>query len=148
AAAFIGIMHTLNFYGDRGGSTLIEVHKFFVSGGLGFVTPFFILSGLVLAKTYQAKFADSISLQTWYGFVRARLIRLYPLHIMSMVGLLLITAFWQGKELVGKNSPHYIWSHLALIHAWGVNDKLTLNQDSWSISALFACYLIFPLLMW
>jgi peptidoglycan/LPS O-acetylase OafA/YrhL len=148
AAAFIGIMHTLNFYANRGGSTLIEVREFFVSGGLGFVTPFFILSGLVLAKTHQAKFANTISPQAWYAFVQARLIRVYPLHVMSMVGFLLITAFWQGKELVGKNSLHYLWSHLALIHAWGINDKLTLNQDSWSISALFACYLIFPLLAW
>jgi peptidoglycan/LPS O-acetylase OafA/YrhL len=37
-------------------------------------------------------------------------------------------------------------SHLALLHAWGLSDRWAWNYPSWSISAEWAGYLLFPFL--
>jgi peptidoglycan/LPS O-acetylase OafA/YrhL len=121
---------------------------FFAHGYLG-VDLFFVLSGFIITHVYLASMAvpnrQAVQIFLWH-----RLIRLYPVHVTVLAGLLIMVyvahAFhvqlnepdqWRGSSL--------IW-HLTLLHAWGVLEVAGWNQPSWSISAEWFAYLLFPLL--
>jgi peptidoglycan/LPS O-acetylase OafA/YrhL len=55
-------------------------------GDLG-VDVFFILSGYVLTYVYAGKLANSAA---YFGFIRARLARIYPLHLVTLCVLALM----------------------------------------------------------
>lgn len=100
---------------------------------------FFTLSGFVLAHVYSADFANKMSLRRNAAFLWARLARIYPLHLLSILLLLRLygqTSSYSGRALVlnllllqGPWLPHATW-----------------NPPSWSISAEWHAYLLFPVL--
>ena len=91
---------------------------------------------------------------------RARLARLYPLHLFMLLALLvlMITAravgHW-GGYLTYYDGPYhpdmslrgFILS-LFLVHGWNTMNGLTWNGASWFVSVEFALCLLFPLLLW
>ncbi|MCE7030215.1 acyltransferase family protein [Jiella avicenniae] len=108
---------------------------------------FFMISGFFITTRYRDKIGDFAS----YGrFMRGRAARLLPLHYV-------ITLFFAAIALYAwaKGAPHYPWrhnlealpAHLLLLHAFGVTDGLALNYPSWSISAEFFAYALFPLIV-
>ena len=114
-----------------------------------FVDFFFILSGFVIAYTYQ-------SMQTaaaFKTFLTKRFFRLYPLHVIM---LLLFVGVEIGKKVlaghVAINQPDNInnntftfFSNLLFLHSIklpGVTD-VSWNIPSWSISAEMIAYLVF-----
>lgn len=108
---------------------------------------FFMISGFFITTRYQARVGDLAS----YGrFMRARAARLLPLHYV-------ITLFFAAVALLAfaMGAPNYPWRHdfealpfhLLLLHALGTTDGLALNYPSWSISAEFFCYALFPLVL-
>lgn len=115
-------------------------------GYLG-VDLFFTLSGFVLAYNYGGRIVDATS----YGrFIALRLARLYPLHLatLAVVVGLVATANLTGLHLLSPKLhafDHHLLLHLLMIHAWGFETGLRYNQVSWSISAEFFAYLLFPL---
>jgi peptidoglycan/LPS O-acetylase OafA/YrhL len=116
-----------------------------------FVDFFFVLSGFVIAWNYGAR------LGTWADvrqFLVLRLGRLYPLHIF----VLALFVAWEGAKFVvgrlgpggpqafvGEYQPDTILSNVLLIQSLHVNDGLTWNGPSWSISTEFWAYVIFAL---
>ncbi|MBP0617944.1 acyltransferase [Jiella sp. KSK16Y-1] len=105
---------------------------------------FFMISGFFITIRYRDRVGDLAS----YGrFMRARAARLLPLHYA-------ITAFFAVVALAAfvVDAPHYPWArdlaalpfHISLLHAHGFTDGLALNYPSWSISAEFFCYALFP----
>ena len=112
-----------------------------------FVDFFFVLSGFVIMHTYGARIA------TWrdYGsFLRKRLARVYPLHLATLAIFCLI-----GVSVVALNipvrdrsffDPSLVPANLLLVQAWGITDHAGLNIPSWSISAEWFLYLLFPVL--
>jgi peptidoglycan/LPS O-acetylase OafA/YrhL len=110
---------------------------------------FFVLSGFVITVAYQAKIDSAHS----YGiFIKKRIARLYPLHLMMLL-LYVPIAFAATRGLVrvgelSKYNPHEFLANLTLTHAWGFAHCLSFNIVSWSISAEFAAYLLFPLILW
>lgn len=113
-------------------------------GYLG-VELFFVLSGFIISHVYMERFGAG---QFRYGaFLWARLARIYPVHIATLVGLGLIVAF---ARIIGLDVGDKVlsWSslpaQLTLTHAWGLGLKGGWNHPSWSISAEWFAYLGFP----
>ena len=106
---------------------------------------FFMLSGFVLFANY----ADRMEGPTQYfDFLVSRLARIYPLHALTMAFFIVVgsAVAWGGFHV--NHAADYevagVLQNLLLIHAWGATDGLTLNGPSWSISAEWAVYLLFP----
>ncbi|HEY9218085.1 MAG TPA: acyltransferase, partial [Phenylobacterium sp.] len=117
-------------------------------GYLG-VELFFILSGFILCHVYRSQ-VEGRSFH--YGkFLWARLARVYPLHLATLVGLgaLALAATVAG---VGVDPNILSWeslpANLLLVHAWGFAPVAGWNHPSWSISAEWFAYLSFPLFAW
>jgi peptidoglycan/LPS O-acetylase OafA/YrhL len=110
---------------------------------------FFVLSGFVITVAYQTRI-DSTRL---YGtFIKKRIARLYPLHLLTLLLYLTIAlAATRGLLRVdnsAKYNLHEFFANLTLTHAWGFAHNFSFNTVSWSISAEFAAYLLFPLILW
>lgn len=113
------------------------------NGSFGlFVDMFFILSGFVISYSYPS---DAQGVRAYSRFMIRRIARIYPLHLLSL--LIFVLLIGVGLEHTARSTPLDFLYNLALVQAWGVSDHLSFNSPSWSISAEFFCYLIFPLLM-
>ena len=129
-----------NHYAPLLGRAGTLVHE----GYLG-VDGFFILSGIVLAyahRSFTTSFAETRL------FLLKRLVRIYPVHLAT-IGLFM-ALFISGLVLgVAPREPDRFGAdelirHLTLVHAWGFSDRWAWNYPSWSISAEWAGYLVFP----
>lgn len=110
---------------------------------------FFVISGVVIANSY----ADKISTRSHYvDFLRRRVARLYPLHLLTLlfyaaIGWLALKGMIRVVAL-GKYDFHELLPNLLMVHAWGFSSHLTFNYVSWSISAEFFAYLLFPIILY
>ncbi len=114
-------------------------------GYLG-VELFFVLSGFILSHVYLHAFAEKRF--SYRGFLWARIARVYPLHVFTLLGVMALglTAVAVGMSidasvLSWKSLP----AHLLMLHAWGLAGEAGWNHPSWSISAEWFAYLAFPL---
>lgn len=104
---------------------------------------FFILSGFVLMHNY----IDMRPGQTW-SFVIRRIARIYPLHLATFlffVAYIMVKARVDGESAVIDSAQ--IITNLLMIHSWGLNDSTQFNFPSWSISAEWFVYLLFPVIL-
>lgn len=114
-------------------------------GYLG-VELFFVLSGFILSHVYLHAFAEKRF--SYRGFLWARIARVYPLHVFTLLGVMALglAAVFVGMSidasvLSWKSLP----AHLLMLHAWGFASEAGWNHPSWSISAEWFAYLAFPL---
>lgn len=113
-------------------------------GYLG-VEVFFILSGFILSHVYLQAFGEGT--YRWKGFLWARIARVYPLHLVTLLGVM---ALGIGAGLAGLAVDPGLtdWrslpAHLTLTQAWGLAPGAAFNHPSWSISAEWFAYLSFP----
>lgn len=117
-------------------------------GYLG-VEAFFVLSGFILCHVYRTELETH---RFHYGrFLWARLARIYPLHLATLVGLGLLAAV-AGLAGLAVDSNILSWealpANLLLVHAWGFAPVAGWNHPSWSISAEWFAYLTFPVFAW
>jgi peptidoglycan/LPS O-acetylase OafA/YrhL len=118
------------------------------AAGYLWVDFFFLLSGFVLAHA-DARAELAGRFERLKQFYVKRIARIYPLHVAALVAAMgLEGARWLRSPTVGfqGESAGTLLSNLLLVHAWGVHDHLTWNRPSWSISAEWAAYLLFPAL--
>ncbi|MBB4798110.1 peptidoglycan/LPS O-acetylase OafA/YrhL [Brevundimonas bullata] len=114
-------------------------------GYLG-VELFFVLSGFILSHVYLHAFAEKRF--SYRGFLWARIARVYPLHVFTLLGVM---ALGLAAVAVGMNIDASVLSwkslpaHLLMLHAWGFASEAGWNHPSWSISAEWFAYLAFPL---
>ena len=111
-----------------------------------FVDFFFAISGFVIFHTYADKlngFADYID------FLKNRIARVYPLHLATLVifGFLALT-IWRAKVDRSFVDSAAFLPNLFLTHAWGATNHTAFNYPSWSISAEWFAYLVFPAVVW
>lgn len=113
-------------------------------GYLG-VDLFFILSGFILSHVYLTPLGEG---RFQYGaFIVNRLARIYPLHIATLLFAILLWAVATFKGIsVDKNLANWqaLPAHLFLVQAWGLAPEAAFNHPSWSISAEWFAYLLFP----
>jgi len=126
-------------------------HSPLVRNSYLFVDFFFVLSGFVIAWNYGSR------LGTWPGvrqFLVLRVGRLYPLHIF----MLLLFLAWESAKLAfgqtgpngtlaftGDNQTGTVLSNIFLVQSLHLNDTLSWNAPSWSISTELWAYVVFAL---
>ncbi len=116
------------------------------SGSLG-VDGFFILSGMILAHAHPALMPTRGEVRQFWA---KRLVRIYPVHIAMIAAMAAMVGVAALLGLAPRDPSRFsldeLVSHLALLHAWGLSDRWAWNYPSWSISAEWAGYLLFPFL--
>lgn len=110
---------------------------------------FFIMSGFLIFHHYNAMRLDG---RSYYGFLVKRLSRIYPLHIITLAafvgaGVLVHLGLVQSQAAESQFDFATLPMNLLLLQAWGVNDQLTFNYVSWSVSGEWFAYLMFPLIV-
>ncbi|WP_343714662.1 acyltransferase [Inquilinus sp.] len=123
---------------------------FFIGKSYLFVDLFFALSGFILMHVYGSSFAGGPSAATVGPFLRARLARLYPLHLAILGGFVLLELLKLAVGFDAFGGTHTLPTlpgSLLLLNAAGLYDTLTWNGPSWSISAEWLVGLAFPLLV-
>jgi peptidoglycan/LPS O-acetylase OafA/YrhL len=123
----------------------------FASVGYVSVSLFFILSGFVLVYTYEGRPFEL------GAFWRARLARLYPVYLLS---LLCTAPFFffiflpHSSEMAGIGMP-WVSRHVPLVAAlvmtmtqsWVPQAALAWNIPAWAVATEVAFYLAFPFLL-
>ncbi|MBV8095232.1 MAG: acyltransferase [Acetobacteraceae bacterium] len=106
---------------------------------------FLILSGFVLAATYEARFdgkpfaADRVA-----TFLRQRVARIYPLYaVVTLVSGLMA---FKGIHLWGdpQVSTGMLLANLLMVQSWGLSSA-SVVAAGWSVSTEWAANLLFPL---
>jgi peptidoglycan/LPS O-acetylase OafA/YrhL len=132
------------------------VFYIFSKGYLG-VDFFFILSGFIISLNYSDKILSIISVK---NFLKRRLLRIYPLHIFSLLILIFFSLVYDflnfdlelvKQKYLSQKSSYNVVSlvyNLFLVHSWGLDSKLSWNIPSWSISTELFSYLMFPVLIY
>ncbi|WP_299194643.1 acyltransferase [uncultured Erythrobacter sp.] len=150
AAAWVLFFHFKEFFPE----TALQQSNLTRYGFLG-VDFFFVLSGFVLAHVYLPKIRARRF--DYWSFLVRRIGRIYPLHIVTLVftigiSLIGIALGWNytlwnlgaWTELESGAIIRALFANLTLIHAWGATPDLLFNLPSWSISAEWFAYLLFP----
>ena len=126
---------------------LESIAPVFARGYLG-VDFFFVLSGFIISHVYLESLArprrDAVTIFLWH-----RLIRLYPVHVTVLAVLVALVGGLRMAGIPLNNPQDWQWEslfwQLTLLHAWGVVPRPGWNGPSWSISAEWFAYLLFPL---
>jgi peptidoglycan/LPS O-acetylase OafA/YrhL len=106
---------------------------------------FFIMSGFIIYHVYHESFISGISVSRFRQFIVARFARVYPLHFVTLLLVIVITVPMFGWDPVFGN-PRAIPTNLLLIHSFGIHNSFNWNVPSWSISAEWWAYMVFPVL--
>lgn len=127
-----------------------------LSRGYLAVDLFFLLSGFVLAHVYSDA-AERKGFAFFRSFMRARVARIYPLHLF-VLALFVAMAFavrgihyvqdgaYYPLPLTGARSLEALVANVLMLQ--GVQaGELSWNYPTWSISVEFAAYLMFPLVI-
>ncbi|MFK0688857.1 acyltransferase family protein [Mesorhizobium sp. IMUNJ 23033] len=121
----------------------------FVGGSYLFVDFFFVLSGFVIASSYADRLNEPDEVAR---FALVRFGRLYPLHLVMLLGfaafemLRLLLPQLRGTgaaPFTGGFDIKSLVTNLFLLQGMGLEDHLSWNAPSWSISAEFFTYLMF-----
>ena len=115
-----------------------------------FVDFFFVLSGFVIASSYERRLGQGYGI---VAFALRRFGRIYPLHLVTLAAMLAFALLRRplvegrfDQSLVfngGIFDASAIFTNLTMLHGVGFENHLTWNYPSWSISAEFYTYLLF-----
>lgn len=149
AALWVVLLHgsMLHVMAPAVGDASSPIWTFASKGWLG-VDMFFILSGFIISFVYQAKLKRP-TFDELRHFWLMRLARVYPLHLMTfiaMAGIAFVATQVLGMQM---NHAHFYSADKALasvvlVHGWAPSLK-GFNYVSWSVSAEWFAYLMFPL---
>jgi peptidoglycan/LPS O-acetylase OafA/YrhL len=127
-----------------------------VGKGYLWVEFFFALSGFVLAYVYGARWREFRRGSTYLDFLKARLARLYPLHLTMLFVILamVIVLRWlaaRGGYVSIYDEPYHpintlptFIANLFLVQGWNLFPYLSWNGASWFVSVEFLLCLLFP----
>ena len=109
---------------------------------------FFIMSGFIMLHVYGESFSKAVNWKSFSKFIKARFARLYPLHFFML--LVLVILFFPSSNdnpvIARIDSFIAIPTNLLLLQSFGLHNIFTWNVPSWSISAEWWAYMVFPFL--
>ncbi len=109
---------------------------------------FFVMSGFIMLHVYGSSFSEKLQSIQLKKFFVARFARTYPLHLFTLLLLVLIVRYltdW-GHPPIRLEQPGDILPNVFLLQSFGVCKIYNWNIPSWSISAEWGAYLLFPFL--
>lgn len=125
-------------------------HSFLILISQGYLAVdfFFILSGFVLAMNYQNKFENGFKIADFVIFIKKRVARIYPLHIIMLFAFtlfpLVFLFFDREFSFSGRYDIYGLILSIFLMNSW-FGSELYWNVPSWSISTEMLAYLLFPM---
>ncbi len=146
------LYHFCEGHGYRG-ATWFDVP---VGKGYLWVEFFFALSGFILIHVYGERAREFWRGKAFVPFLQARLARLYPVHFVTLLSMLLLMltlnqlSYWGGYLSIYHQPwpPINTWPSFAaslfLVQAWNLFPWLTWNGASWFVSIEFLLCLLFP----
>jgi peptidoglycan/LPS O-acetylase OafA/YrhL len=117
-----------------------------IDKGYVMVDLFFIMSGFIICHVYKNSFVKGLNGGIFRKFLVARFARVYPLHIITLLIMVVIVASAHNWDNM-MNNPNAIATNIVLLHSFGIHKVFTWNFLSWSISAEWWAYMIFPVLV-
>ena len=106
---------------------------------------FFVLSGFVMALNYGRMFRSGCSMPVYLRFLGRRIARVYPLYAVATVAVCVLVALG-GLDLPHvADIPAVVGLNLLMVQSWGL--AVSLDGPAWSISAEWAAYLLFPVIL-
>jgi peptidoglycan/LPS O-acetylase OafA/YrhL len=117
---------------------------------------FFMLSGFIISHVYKDSFAKECTAARYFDFLKARIARIYPLHLVMLMVFLVAAALErvavclaggniEPVPLTGERSIAGLFANLAMLQGLWARG-LSWNNPAWSISLEFIAYLLFPLI--
>jgi peptidoglycan/LPS O-acetylase OafA/YrhL len=128
-----------------------------VGKGYLWVEFFFALSGFVLIHVYGGRARAMFRPRGYFTFLQTRLARLYPLHLATLLLLLLLVwltraiAPLTGHDSIFDQPYHPIVSlqtfvaNLFLVQTWHLFPYLSWNAPAWFVSVELLLCILFPL---
>ncbi len=120
---------------------------------------FFCLSGFILTHVYGTRAAQLFTARGYGAFLKARLIRLYPLHLFMLLVVLMTAIVTRYLAAIGHYTsifdltyhtvitPFSLLLNLLLVQAWNTQPSLTWNGVAWFVSVEWALCLLFPIFL-
>ena len=148
--AFAALLVVVHHFADNVGVLPLGIVQL-VDNWVWGVDIFFVLSGFILAYTYLPSRDTAFDWTAYQSFIVKRFARVYPLHLATF---LVFVGMLFAAQRFGHAFAHSDVDYTArtavenvlLVHAWGLEKKLSWNFVSWSISAEWFAYLfLFPL---
>jgi len=142
AALMVAVYH----FEELGARFLNPQHSMLIRKSYLMVDLFFVMSGFVMLHVYGESFSKALHWNVFKQFIIARFARLYPLHLFTL--LLAVGFFYASNSPADAiSNPAAIPTHLLLLQSFGIHHIFTWNVPSWSISAEWWAYMVFPLLV-
>lgn len=151
AALAVVLFHYLNFFIPPGQDQAVANFReleplgsiFWPAYGYGLwaVQLFWLISGFVFAAVYVD---TGISTRK---FVLARIARLYPLHLLTLL-IVAVLQFWRlgwlgNFQIFQFNDLYHFVLNLFFASSWGLERGLSFNGPVWSVSVEVAIYAVF-----
>ena len=115
---------------------------------------FFMLSGFIMVYVYGSGFAERVSKASFRHYMAARFARVYPLHLLTLLWVVVIYGWVVGLNGVKLHDPTQsvfdpaaIPLHVLMLHGFNTAWTATWNTPAWSIGSEWLMYLLFPFLM-
>jgi peptidoglycan/LPS O-acetylase OafA/YrhL len=137
AALFVLLFHSRYF--AEGGWLEIPVFALFSSGWLG-VDIFFVLSGFVISYVYSENLR-------YFPYLLRRFARIYPAYFLSTIAALAVISVL-GRPSFSTFNNFDVLMNFVMLQGWYASWQNSVNFVSWSVSAEWAAYLLFPFLLW
>lgn len=131
-----------------------------IADGPAAVAFFFVLSGFVLTYNYETWFRSGVEPAKYARFLRLRIARIYPMHLVSLllVTPLTLWAFFRHPGLVNQLTERPMtdgslaasWlANLALVMVYVPRPSFIMpwNPPAWSIAAELFFYLLLPFIL-
>ncbi|MDE2111837.1 MAG: acyltransferase [Alphaproteobacteria bacterium] len=147
------LFHFCEGHGYRG----LKLFDLPVGKGYLWVEFFFALSGFILIHVYGARAQEFWRGKAYVPFLQARLARLYPIHLVTLLSMLFLMWTLNGLADLGGYASiyHQPWhpmntwpsfiANLFLVQGWNLFPWLTWNGASWFVSVELLLCLLFPI---